>query len=41
MKKQQNQSQYRDFRKPAPLSPELVEELKVLKSLEERETKAA
>ena len=41
MKKQQTPSQYRDFRKPAPLSPEFLEELKVLKSLEERDTKAA
>jgi hypothetical protein len=41
MKKQQNLSQYRDFRKPTSLSPELLEELKMLKSLEEREAKQA
>ena len=39
MKKQQNNSQYRAFRQPAGLSPELLEELKVLKSLVDREAK--
>jgi len=39
MKKQQSPSQYRAFRQPATMSPELLEELKVLKSLEAQETK--
>jgi hypothetical protein len=40
MKKQQNPSQYRQFRLPTAMSPELLEELKVLKSLETRDTAA-
>jgi hypothetical protein len=41
MKKQQNNSQYRQFRLPSALSPELLEELKMLKSLETREQQQA
>jgi hypothetical protein len=40
MTKQQNTSQYRGFRQAKTLSPELLEELKVLKSLETRETQS-
>ncbi len=40
-KQQQNPSQYRQFRQPAALSPELLEELKMLKSLEQREAQQA
>lgn len=39
MKKPQIASQYRNFRQSKALSPELLEELKVLKSLEAMDTK--
>ena len=35
--KKQNNSQYRQFRLPTQMSPELLEELKILKALETRE----
>jgi hypothetical protein len=41
MKKQQIASQYRQFRQATGLSPELLEELKMLKSLETREQQQA
>ncbi len=41
MKKPQNTSQYRNLRQATTLSPELLEELKMLKSLEARETQQA
>jgi hypothetical protein len=37
MKKQQNPSQYRQFRQSTALAQDLLEELKVLKSLETRD----
>jgi hypothetical protein len=41
MKKQHNPSQYRQFRLPTAMSPDLLEELKVLKSLEARDAAAS
>ena len=38
MKKQHNPSQYRQFRQSTALAQDLLEELKVLKALETRET---